>query len=587
MNTIKGIGVSPGISIGRARVLQAAKAEPIGQLLSGEADKAREIALYREAVNAAIKEVKAVSGNTDLDLLEVHLELLADPQMESEVTEKISRENKTAHDALIEVTTEIAGLFAQMPDEYMRERSADVRDAGNRILKHLRTLSQGAAPAQSPTPGSRIAHTFEPGTILIAEDLSPSDMILLDTTHVVGFATRSGGKTSHTAIVARSRGIPAIVGCGEGLTVVSDNDVLLLDGESGQLLVDPDREVVNGYAGKLQSMTDRSIRTRLLKNKAAVTADGTRIHLLANISGEKDVKSMVDHGGEGIGLLRTELFFMSRPAFPSEEEQFHFYKDIVLRSKGKPVTIRTLDIGGDKPLPYFPLSPEDNPFLGYRAIRISLDRTDIFRTQLRAILRASAFGPVRVLYPMISGVQEVRAANGLLDEIKEELSRGLDAKGASGAPIAFDEQIQTGVMIETPAAAMIADILAKESDFFSIGTNDLCQYTLAVDRLNPKIKDLYEPFHPAVLRLIRHVIEQAHARGIPVGMCGEMASDPLATLLLLGLGLDEFSVNAPAIPSIKDVIISSSISRARTIARLVLEMDQSESILSYLQEVNQ
>lgn len=597
MDMIKGIGVSPGISIGKARVLRPTRVEVTGLLLSGEAEENREINRYREAVKASVAEVRALiagavsgeagmfSGEADLvsgeadaasgiaaagaaahdwDLLEVHMELMADPQMESDVVGKITRDKKNAHDALLEVTRDTALLFAQMPDEYMRERAADVRDAGNRILKHL----------QKTEPETRLA--FEPGTILIAEDLSPSDTILLDTTHIAGFATRAGGRTSHTAIVARSRGIPAIVGCGEELEVVTDNDLLLIDGETGQLFINPDRDTMKGYAVKQQTLTEQSVRFRLLKDQPATTTDGTSVRLLANISGEEDMAGVLTYGGEGVGLLRTELLFMKRTSFPDEEEQFRFYRKIVQKAKGRPVTIRTLDVGGDKPLPYFPLPVEQNPFLGYRAIRISLDRKDLFRTQLRAILRASALGKVRILYPMISGVQELRAAAVLLEEAKAELSK---------ERISFDQQIETGIMIETPSAAMTADILAKETDFFSIGTNDLCQYTLAVDRLNPRITDLYDPFHPGVLRLIRYVIEQAHAHHIHVGMCGEMASDPLATLLLLGMGLDEFSVNAPAIPSIKDIITRTSASAARSVFLRVMEMDHSGPILSYLQEV--
>jgi phosphotransferase system enzyme I (PtsI) len=392
--------------------------------------------------------------------------------------------------------------------------------------------------------------------ILVATDLSPSDLIALDISRVVGFATRAGGRTSHASIVARLRGIAAIAGCGEGLDAIANGDLLVLDGATGILLVSPAPEVIEEYIEKRKEQLAHTHFLQSLKNREAITTDGTAVRLSANIGSIEDMEQALEYGAQGVGLLRTELLFMQSNSLPTEEEQFIFYKNILVRAAGRPVTIRTLDIGGDKALPYLPLPKEDNPFLGYRAIRVSLDRKDLFLTQLKAILRASIFGECRILLPMIGSVQELRQAKGLIAEAKEELTR---------QQLPYDAEIRTGIMIEVPSAAIMADQLAKESDFFSIGTNDLCQYTLAVDRMNEKIKALYDPFHPAVLRLIRNVIEQGYLRHLPVEMCGELAGDPQATLLLLGMGLRDFSMNAPSIPVVKNIILQASMAVARAV----------------------
>ncbi len=542
---MQGIGVSPGISIGRAYVLHQRKEVASGIVLSDEAAVTEEIARYRESVKLSVEEVQElfekVTGE-ERDILEVQLELLQDPQMENDVLARINEEKRTARDAVLVVTELAVLLFEQMEDEYLKARAADVQDAGNRIARNL-----------SGRAGTVISHAGD-SLIIIAKDLSPSDTIGMDRNKVHGFATQSGGKTSHVAIVARLRGLPAVVGCGGELETIVDGDVVVLDGSQGLVLVNPTTEVVEEYRKKQESFIQETRRLADLKDLPAVTIDGVRIQLLANIATAEDMEQALAFGAEGVGLLRTELLFMERDSFPTEDEQVSYYKTILLRAGTRMVTIRTLDIGGDKPLPYFELPEEDNPFLGYRAIRICLDRKDIFLTQLRAILRASAFGKCRIMLPMISGVPEVRQARVILEEAKEELLR---------TGIAFDTAIELGIMIEVPSAAVIADLLAKEADFFSIGTNDLCQYVLAADRMNKQIKDLYDPYHPAVLRLIRYVIEQGHLQGIPVGMCGELAGDPQATSLLLGMGLREFSMNAPVIPAIKDILIRSSESAAK------------------------
>ena len=366
------------------------------------------------------------------------------------------------------------------------------------------------------------------------------------------------------------------MGCGSGLTDIKNGNVIILDGATGQLLVNPDEDLVNEYKTRRDAFKKYAEQLKSLKDTPASTTDGSRITLSANISNAGDWSSVFENGGEGVGLLRTELLFMDRDSFPSEDEQFEFYKQVSLHSKGKPVIVRTIDIGGDKHLPYFNLPAELNPFLGYRVIRICLDQKDLFITQLKAILRASVFGDLKIMFPMISNIQEIRAAKGILEEARVKL---LDER------IVFKADTQTGIMIEIPSAAITADLLAKEVDFFSIGTNDLCQYTLAVDRMNEKITHLYDPFNPAVLRLISFVIEQGAKHNIHVGLCGEMAGDPLATLLLLGMGLKDFSMSAASIPAVKQVIINNSEEKAKGIWEKVKGMDDSGDIVGYLKEL--
>lgn len=573
---MKGIGVSPGISIGRACVIRTKEAAVTGVLLKDEALIRTEIDKYEKAVIAAINEIGAIIGNEKLllrqesiDILETQIEFLSDPEIRDKVIEKIKEAKKNVNDAVIEVIRDTVELFRNMQDGYMSARASDIRDIGNRILKQL---NSGGQEEQAEM------QKFGPDTILIAEDITPSDTITMDTSHIIGFATQTGGSTSHAAIIARSRGIPAVVGCGEDLTTIANNDWIILDGSEGIVLANPADDVLALYRSKKKTYAAFSDRLKRLKDVGACTTDGTVIKLMANISQADDLEQVFDNGGEGVGLLRTELLFMGSDSLPSEEEQFLFYKAIALRSKGKPVIVRTLDIGGDKQLPYFELPAEQNPFLGYRAIRISLDRPELFIPQLKAILMASAFGDLRIMFPMIGQIQELRLARQLLEKAKEELSAENKA---------YDPAIETGVMIEIPSAAITADLLAKEADFFSIGTNDLCQYTLAVDRMNEKVSSLYDPFHPGLLRLISSVIEQGHKNHIPVALCGELASDPMATLLLLGMGLTEFSMSATSIPFIKNIIINNSISKAKEVLKKVMEMDNSSDIKTYLQEVNQ
>ncbi|NOW96838.1 phosphoenolpyruvate--protein phosphotransferase [Mucilaginibacter sp. SG564] len=569
--TINGIGVSPGITIGKASLLKKQEAALSGVVLANDADITIEIEKFNNAVALSVQDVETMinsydqsQGKEGLEILETHIELLTDPQISEDVTEKISKEKKNANDAVIEVIADAVQLFTNMEDEYLSTRAADVQDIGDRLLRNL----------NSSIPDTTT--TYEADTIIIAEDLTPSDTISMDTTHVAGFVTQVGGRTSHAAIIARSRGVPAIVGCGITLTEIKDGDLLILDGQSGAIIINPDQNTIDQYRIKQDNWQAQNNLLRSLKDTPATTTDGINIKLFANIGDANDMEQAIGFGAEGSGLLRTELLFMGRDALPDEEEQFEFYKAVALKAKGKPVIVRTLDIGGDKQLPYFNFPAEQNPFLGYRAIRICLDRPDIFIVQLKAILRASTFGRLKIMFPMISNIQEVRAAKVILQQAKDELSK---------AGITFDKNIPVGIMIEIPSAAITADLLAKEVDFFSIGTNDLCQYTLAVDRMNEQIKELYDPYNPGVLRLIAYVIDQGHKNNVEVGMCGELASDPKATLLLLGMGLTEFSMSAAAIPEIKNIIIHSDLTKAKQIHSHIMEMDSSTAITAYLQEI--
>ena len=567
MEKINGTGVSPGIAIGKAFVIKKAEAVVSEILLKDEGEVIAAVAGFNSAIDLAVAEIETIIANAklsaledELAILEAQIELIGDPQIAEDVIEKIQSERKTANDALIEVIENVVQVFESMEDEYMRARSADIKDIGARILKHLNKQYSDTA-------------NFNPGTIIIADDISPSDTISMDIKHVIGFATGAGSKTSHAAIIAKAKGIPAVVGCGDALMFVQNDDLIILDGLTGVICINPDEEIIEAYRLKRETQHQQSEKLKALKNVPAVTSDGKKIMLSANISGADDMEDVHNNGGDGIGLFRTELLFMNRASFPTEEEQFEFYKQVALQAKGKPVIVRTIDIGGDKQLSYFNIPAELNPFLGYRAIRICLDRPDLFITQLKAILRASIFGDLRIMFPMISNVQEVRAAKKILEEAKKELM---------SANVPFNADIKVGIMIEIPSAAVTADILAKEVDFFSIGTNDLCQYTLAVDRMNEKIAHLYDPFNPGVLRLISNVIEQGRKHHIHVGMCGEMAGDPLATLLLLGMGLEEFSMSAASILAIKKIIINHSEAEAKQIYQKVMAMESSDEITAYL-----
>lgn len=562
--------VSPGISIGRALVLRKGVHTLTAKQLNTEDSVNLEIRRFDGAVQISITEVEAIITNAELKLqaeeigiLETQIEFLRDPQIRAEVLQRITEGHNNAHDSLILVIQKLADTFRNMEDEYMSARAADIQDIGNRILRHLNGSIQDGTGFLAKD------------TIIIAEDIQPSETISLNLERVIGFATRAGSRTSHTAILAKAGGIPAVVACGEKINLIRNNDIIILDGRSGHVLINPGTESLDEY---IRLRADHLRMTEALKSLMdidAITLDGVPISLMGNISHPDELEKVFENGGQGVGLFRTEMLFLGCKTYPSEEEQFNFYRKVADSSNNLPVIIRTIDIGGDKQPAYFDLPEENNPFLGFRAIRICLDRPDLFITQLRAILRASVYGNFKIMFPMISNISELRTAKHFLEEAKEQLRK---------SQISFDEGIEAGIMIEIPAAAMIADVLAKEVDFFSIGTNDLCQYTLAVDRTNEKVQYLYEPFHPGVLRLIRFVIEQAGKYAIPVGMCGEMASDTRAVRILLGMGLREFSMSPRSLGIIKEIILNTSLSEAKDLSTKVMSMESAEDIFKYLEE---
>lgn len=568
---MKGIGVSPGIAEGTALILNKQKIDIEDEYID-EYEVDSEIQRFISAKEQSQEQIEAIyedtlkkMGKSEAEIFEAHIELLNDPSIAEKVEHNIKTKLLKAESALVKAIDEISGIFETIDDEYIKERAADVKDIGKRMLYNLLGLNASL----DMDDGQEV--------IVIADDLTPSDTAQLDFSKVKGFAINKGGKTSHVAIMAKSIGIPAIVGAKDITSRVSQGDTIIIDGATGDILINPSPEEKKKYGDKKLKSDKELSELRSIKDMAAVTLDGRRVEISANIGSPADVKAALENGAEGIGLFRTELLFMDRDNLPDEEEQFLKYKETAERMQGKPVIIRTLDIGGDKDLPYLGLVKEDNPFLGWRAVRFCLERLDVFKPQLRAILRASHHGKILIMFPMIATVDEVRRSKAVVEEAKMELTN-------EGIP--FDKDIKIGIMIETPASAIIADKLIKEVDFFSIGTNDLTQYTLAVDRGNDKISKLYQPTHPAVLRLIKNVIDTSHKEGKWTGMCGEFAGDHKAAMLLLGLGLDEFSMSAGSIPRIKKLIRTMEYEAAKKIAAEVMEMESSEEVCSYLDSLH-
>ena len=513
-------------------------------------------------IERLLKKTETDVGSKEAEIFNAQLDVLHDPEIQKTVSQKIGKDHKNSEIALVETETETCAMLDALDDEYLRERSADVHDVCRILLYALKGIS--------PWP----LRDIEGPAVIVAKGLSPSDTVGIDTKRVRGIVTEEGGATSHAAILARNMGLPSIVGLTGILKEIKTGDMLIMDGMNGILLINPAEETLEDYRKKEKAVKDAQVRLASLKECRAVTTDGVHAELYANIGGSDDLDAVLKSGAEGIGLFRTEFLFIKNSFFPTENEQFAVYRDVV-KKMGKPVIVRTLDIGGDKKLPYFQFPAEENPFLGWRAIRLCLARRDIFKIQLRALLRASVFGDLRIMYPMISSVDELTDANALVEECKQELER---------EKIPFRKDIQIGMMVETPAAVLCADDFARRADFFSIGTNDLTQYTLAADRGNERVAYLYDPFHPAVLRSIRQVIEAAHRVHKPVGVCGEFASDPRGALLLLGLGLDEWSISASMIPYVKDAIRGVSHKKAVDIAQKALKLETAHQIKNLLQQ---
>ena len=533
----KGIAASKGYAIGRVYIQEHAEIVINDATVS---DVAAEKARLENAINMSKEQLKGVKakalesmGAEKAEVFEAHLTLLDDPEFIGQMEMEIENNSLNALKAVDNVTNTFVMIFESMEDEYMRERAADIKDVSKRILANLAGVKTDV-------------EITEPNTIVVAHDLTPSDTAQLDRSKVIAFLTNIGGRTSHSAIMARTLEIPAVVGLQDITTSVKNGDLVIVDGIEGVVIINPNITTIAEYNAKRAKFAREQEELKKLIEVKTYTKSGKRIEVCGNIGNPQDVEQVLANGGDGVGLFRTEFLYMDRNDLPTEEEQYNSYKYVLEKMTGKPVVIRTLDIGGDKKLPYLPLPEEMNPFLGYRAIRLCLDRKDIFKTQLRALLRASVFGDLRVMFPMISGLEEFQQAKAVVEECKAELK----AEGKE-----YSETIQWGIMVEIPAAAVYADELAKYVDFFSIGTNDLIQYTLAADRMSEKVSYLYNPMHPAVLRLIKMTIEGAHKHGKWVGMCGEMAGDEAAIPTLVEYGLDEFSMSASSILGAKKLIM--------------------------------
>lgn len=548
--TLQGIAASDGIAI--AKVYTLTEPDLTVTKVTVE-DSEKEVSRLDDALAASIKDVELIKetalknlGEEEAQVFDAHLMVLSDPELIGQVKDNITSNKVNAESALKEVTDMFISIFAGMEDNpYMQERAADIRDVSKRILAHLLGV-------KIPSPA-----TIKDEVIIVAADLTPSDTAQLNRQYVKAFVTDIGGRTSHSAIMARSLEIPAIVGTKEVTSTAKDGDIIIVDGLSGDVFLNPSEEVVAEYRAKAEAFAAQQAEWEKLKDSKTYTKDGHQVELAANIGTPKDLEGVVNNGAEGVGLYRTEFLYMDSHEMPTEEDQFEAYKAVLEGMNGKPVVVRTMDIGGDKELPYLPLPHEMNPFLGYRAIRISLNEPEMFRTQLRALLRASVFGKLRIMFPMIATLNDFRGAKALLEEEKAKLI----AEG-----VAVSDDIQVGIMIEIPAAAVLAHQFAKEVDFFSIGTNDLIQYTMAADRMNERVSYLYQPYNPSILTLIKHVIDSAHKEGKWAGMCGEMAGDQTAVPLLVGLGLDEFSMSASSVLKTRSLIAKLTLSDMQALA---------------------
>ena len=554
---ISGILASPGIAIGKALLLQEDEIVLNTNTISDDQVEA-EVQRFFDARNKSAAQLETIKqkaletfGEEKEAIFEGHIMLLEDEELEEEILALIKNDKMTADHAIHSVIEEQACALESLDDEYLKERATDIRDIGSRFVKNALGINIVSLS------------DINEEVILVAYDLTPSETAQINLDYVLGFACDIGGRTSHTSIMARSLELPAIVGTNDITKKVKNGDMLILDAMNNKIVVNPsEAELEEAKAVKAAFLAEKEELAKL-KDLHAETTDGHRVEVCGNIGTVKDCDGILRNGGEGVGLYRTEFLFMDRTALPTEEEQYQAYKEVAEAMNGQAVIIRTMDIGGDKDLPYMDLPKEMNPFLGWRAVRISLDRREILRDQLRGILRASAHGKLRIMFPMIISVEEIRELKKAIEEYKEELR----AEGH-----AFDENIEIGVMVETPAAAAIAHHLAKEVSFFSIGTNDLTQYTLAVDRGNEMISHLYNPLSPAVLTVIKQVIDASHAEGKWTGMCGELAGDERATLLLLGMGLDEFSMSGISIPKVKKVVRNSNFAEVKAMAVKIREI---------------
>lgn len=564
--SLTGIAASKGIAMAPAFILEQPDMDIQKKTVS---DVEEEAARYKKAVATAKEELTAIKdktlkemGEDKAEIFSAHLLVLEDPELLDAVEAKV-KEGVNAEFAMKEVSDMYVSMFESMDNEYMKERAADIKDVSKRVLLHLLGMEN-----------TNLAEISEE-TVVIAEDLTPSDTAQLNLAYIKGFATDIGGRTSHSAIMARSMEVAAVVGTKDATASIKTGDFVIIDGLEGTILVNPDEKTISEYKEKKEAFARQKEEWAKLINETSVTKDEHHVELAANIGTPQDMEGVLANGAEGIGLYRTEFLYMGRDELPTEEEQFDAYKTVLEKMNGKRVVIRTLDIGGDKELPYLDLPKEMNPFLGFRAIRLCLEKTDMFKTQLRALLRASAYGQLSIMFPMVAAIEEVRQAKALLQEVKEELT-------ASG--IEVSNTIEVGIMVEIPSTAAAAEIFAKEVDFFSIGTNDLIQYTMAADRMSEKVAHLYQPYHPAILRLVKNVIDAAHKEGKWAGMCGEMAGEATAVPLLLGLGLDEFSMSATSVLPARSQIRQLSKKDTESLVEEAMTLSTSDEIAELVQK---
>ena len=561
-----GTGASPGIALGKALVIEHSELvieKKTIENIDEEIQKLESaVKVSKEELTKVKEKALAELGEHEAEIFEAHLLVLEDPELIGSAISKIRDEKVNADYALNEIKEMFVAMFESMDNEYMRERAADIKDVTNRVLRHILGIKVVDLAG------------LDEEVVLIAHDLTPSDTATMNKNMVLGFLTDIGGRTSHTAIMARTLEIAAVVGLNDITKKVKDGDYIVFNGDTGEVRVNPDEETKAKYASLKEEFEEYRKSLELLKGQASITTDGRHVELAGNIGSPNDVEGLIKNDAEGVGLYRTEFLYMDKEdSFPTEEEQYEAYKAVLEGMNNKPIVIRTLDIGGDKELPYFEMEAEMNPFLGYRAIRLCLDRKDIFKTQLRALYRASVHGKLRIMFPMISSLEELLDAKEVIKEVLKEL----DAEN-----IAYSNDVEVGMMIEIPSAAVISDVLAKHVDFFSIGTNDLIQYTCAVDRMNQKISHLYNQFNPAVLRLIKMVIDNAHKEGKWVGMCGESAGDQRMIPILLGFGLDEFSMSPISILPARKLITSLSYADMQKFADEVLAMGTAKEIKEYV-----
>lgn len=563
---VKGIGVSIGFAYAKAFKLEEEQLNIVKREISNAED---EVLRFEEAVSEAIVDLRTLKdiskdkiGVENAKLFDAHILLAQDPEMGNQVKLLIKNEMINTEYALKKISDQFVSIFESMNDEYMQERAADIKDVVNRVMRKLLGLS------------NIDLSMINEDSIVVANDLTPSETAQLNKEFTKGFVTNIGGRTSHSAIMARTLEIPAVVGTNNAMEVINDGDYLLLDGTNGEVIINPTEEQVNEYFLKSESLNKQRDIWKLYANKQSITKDGKELEISANIGSVSDVETAIKNGADGIGLFRTEFLYMDRDTFPSEKEQFLSYKSVLEAMGSKPVVIRTLDIGGDKQLPYWNLPEELNPFLGERATRLCLTNSEVFKVQLRALLRASAYGNMKIMFPMIATIGDLKKVLNVLDDVKDELSE-------AGIPI--NPSLEVGIMIEIPSAAIQAEKMAKYVDFFSIGTNDLIQYTMAADRMNERVSYLYQPYHPAILQLIKITVDGARKHNKWVGMCGEMAGDPNAFSILFGLGIEEFSMSATSIPQVRYTASGINSSDAIDIAKSALECEREFEVLELLQ----